>query len=248
MVSGSLNKILEKMGLYDLFVLLFTGFLIVSMTIFLNREIFHCAVVSKIQIEETIPFLLSSYLAGLCFHECSSILVRGIVLRDDNEMLKRMVSGKKKWQPYLAEIEEKDWTIAKWVFMYQVCKEWYGKNADSSRNERDQYSAGISRSLSLYFFIVAVVIGCISLSRSTWSYCVYLFISLVLSVVLYYRFERYTYMRYIRIIRAYLYGVCLKENNDGKRRDDIKVVVQQEGVDLEIKLGGKKTMRNREAG
>lgn len=60
----TLNKILEKIGLYDLFVLLFTGVIALSTTIFMNWQVFDLDIFGSITVEETFAFLFRSFCFG----------------------------------------------------------------------------------------------------------------------------------------------------------------------------------------
>lgn len=223
----TLNKILEKIGLYDLFVLLFTGVIALSTTIFMNWQVFDLDIFGSITVEETFAFLLISYFVGLILHEVSSLLYKHIFYRG-HKLLRKAVSKNRKWQPAFSKMERN--LIKKklldmpslsngesanrkicWSAAYEYSKVRMTTSGAVAHNERDQYTAGVSRSLSLYFAIMAVAVFVKSLWDHTCEHWLYVAICILLMLLFHHRFLRYTYMRYIRTFRSFCFGTLDKK-------------------------------------
>ena len=224
-----MSKILEKLGVYDLLVLLFAGIIALSATIFIDKTVLAQKILKDVIVEETFPILLSSYLVGLVLNEVSSLLYV-YVFNKNNRLVKSAVRVNRVWQPVLEQSEKrviknmlsqipelsKEGRIGRkicWPLAYEYCKVRM-RAEDLTRNERDQYTAGISRSLALYCAILTVLLTIYSILTHTNENWIYILISLLLMLLFHHRYVRFTYMRYIRTFRSYCYRENKGQAND----------------------------------
>ena len=163
-----MNKILEKLGLYDLTVLLLTGMIITTLTVIILEYVFQFNEAGELfQVSETVLFLVISYFIGLVFQEIGSIAQKHIIHRN-NGVLKRALKASYNSHYLLSEIEIKkindfvkdklqlDNIRGQESVVYNYCKSGLMQNGDMTKVDRDQYISSMSRSLSVYFGLIFI--------------------------------------------------------------------------------------------
>ena len=218
------DKILSRLGIYDILGVLFSGICMGASTLVLLK-------ISGVNVDivknETFAFFIFSYIAGLIFQEFTSFLQRTWFNRG-NRLLLKALRYKECDNLYMekAEVNEvkqqvldkiKKQSLQKITndqstnIVYNYCKNYISKKEATARVDRDQALAAMARSLSLYCFLSPLIFLLPLIFEITpivplWARFVIPCLLLALSVLLYFRFKRFTYRRFIAIYRYYLYN------------------------------------------
>lgn len=220
-----MNQIFDKLGVYDLMSILLSGICITTFSLGIVTFIFQLPWLSSLRLimEDTIPFLVISYLVGLFFQELSSLLYNLFFLRKGNKLLEKAFDTSDHMFPCLTVNEKKAiCTIVENTLeresskkikidqevIYNFCKFYLINNNYMTRANMDQTTFGLSRSLSLYFFCAAFVIfvyGCTltTISIPLIGSGIILFL---ISALLYFRCIRFAKLRYVNMLRAFYYS------------------------------------------
>lgn len=227
-----MNEILNKLGVYDLIAVLLSEISISTISILVLPLMHTIPININLQTNETLSFLVLSYLLGLIFHEVTSLIQEKTVHRN-NGLLKATLKTPKNSRRLLTEVEKDGiytYVINKLNLnpnedndnvIYNYCKFYIMKNADTSRIDRDQSISAMSRSLSLYFILLAITFlinGFLNIFFQSEPVeiiyvvisFIYVVISLLCSFLLYYRYKRFNQLRYINIFRTFYYNVVEK--------------------------------------
>lgn len=182
-----MNQIFEKLGIYDLVVLVLSGTIIVSTSIWigssiLNFEWIKLEWITQLKTEGTILFLLISYVVGIVFQELGSLWYRnvrnqkGILLK---EIFEQTDGPEGHWKLSAEEVKAINENLGKIInttdrdSIYNYCKFYLINNSKMSREDRNQATAGISRSLALYSAILCFVFV-VSIFANTKDYMEYI--------------------------------------------------------------------------
>ncbi len=214
-----LDNILSRLGIYDLMGVLYTG-TIISVTLWFINDLFNIVnfQFEALDVNGTFLFIVISYFLGLVFQEVGSFISKSIFFRK-NKLLHIAMRSKEN-DPYLmseAEMkllkkklkEERGYenNNADISYIYNYCKSYCFEHCDVSLIDKDQSIAAMSRSLSVFFYVLGVlIIIVVFLSDSIrYIWLVPVPVSMFLAVLMFIRFRRFTIIRYVRILRAYLY-------------------------------------------
>lgn len=216
-----MNKILDKFGVYDLVAVLLPGISISTFSVLILQMVYKVSVDVNLQVNETLTFLVLSYFLGLVFQELGSIIQKKITYKN-NGLLKEALNTSKDSHLYLTENEKKgifSYVIEKLRLnvnenneniVYNYCKFYVLESGDTSRIDKDQSLGAMSRSLSLYFIMLSIVIlNSVFLQPSLFK-IVLIILSLAFTVLLYNRCVRFAKLRYIYIFREFYYKVVVK--------------------------------------
>ena len=240
----TVNKVLSKLGIYDLIVVLFTGILICTLTIAMIiisgfSNLFSIFASENLKSYTSLIFLISSYFIGLMFQEIGSYEQRYITNKD-NKLLKRALHTEDNSYVFLTEKELE--SIFEYVsqkidckinnsnsqenldkyhinMVYNYCRYYVVKNFDTSRMDRDQSLAAMSRSLHIYFMstsIFTLIFFVVPLFFGFFfpTYLYLFIISVSTSVLMYFRNYRLAQLRYIYVFRLFYYFVVKKDENN----------------------------------
>lgn len=94
--------------------------------------------------------------------------------------------------------------------VYNYCKYYLIENEETTRIDKDQSLSAMSRSLSLYFSLLSILMFVSILFQPSLIKFVSIIISLILAILFYYRCIRFAKLRYIYIFRAFYYSVVAK--------------------------------------
>lgn len=200
-----MDKILEKLGVYDLIGVMFSGLIILLFTryicVFLNFKL-------VIDCNDTFQLLIISYFIGLVFQEIGSRINCWKILKSIfTPVYDLHISLSQKEVDFLfseahnkmgLEIAEKHL-----MEIYNFCKL---KNNIDLDSDRKQSLGGMARSLMLYFFFAFIMLM-ISFF-TTWRY-IYLgiaFLCLCFGWLFYNRYVRFMKMKYVNILRGYCFN------------------------------------------
>ncbi len=212
-----LDNILSRLGIYDLIGVLYTG-TVISATLWFINSVFD---VVKLQFEAfnvngTFLFIVISYFLGLVFQEIGSFFSKSILFRK-NKLLYTAMDSKDN-DPYLMSDAEMKLLKKKLkddcgyennnvdiLHIYNFCKSYCFEHCDVSLIDKDQSIAAMSRSLSVFFSILSVLIFIVVFVNDGIRYILLVPVSMFLAVLMFIRFRRFTIIRYVRILRTYLY-------------------------------------------
>lgn len=216
-MNAMLDNILSRLGIYDLMGVLYTG-TIIAVTLWCVNGVFDIVKLQfdSLDVNGTFLFIVISYFLGLVFQEIGSFLSKSFFFRK-NKLL-HTAMGSKESDPYLmSEAEMKllkkklkedhsyDNNIADISYIYNYCKSYCFEHCDVSLIDKDQSIAAMSRSLSVFFSALSVFIFIIVFFNNGIRYIWLVPILMFLAVLMFIRFKRFTIIRYVRILRAYLY-------------------------------------------
>lgn len=213
-----MNKILDKFGVYDLVAVLLSGISISTFSSLVLQMGYEISLDINLQVNETLSFLVISYFLGLVFQELGSLIQKRITHKN-NRLLKIALTTSNDSHFLLTEIEKK--AVCSYVIeklnlnadenndsvVYNYCKFYILKNEDTSCIDKDQSLSAMSRSLSLYFTLLAVIIFVNTIFSPSLIKIILIIISVVFAVLLYYRCIRLAKLRYIYIFRTFYYKV-----------------------------------------
>ena len=207
-----MDKILDKLGVYDLVAVLLSGISISTFTMLIVDRVYRLSIKFDAEINEYVIFLVISYFIGLVFQEMGSLIQKKILYKD-NGLLKKALQTSEKSSTYMT-VEEKN-RIYKSVTkkigsnndndVYNYCKFYVFNRCDTSRIDKDQSISAMSRSLSLYFVILTIILFFIYFIQFDLTKFIIMIITFSLSFILYNRSVRFTIIRYISIFRTYYY-------------------------------------------
>lgn len=172
-----LDKILDKLGIYDLLAVLLTG-VIISVTTILYSRFLDFQFVNDLTFDTNgvLLFLLISYFIGLIFQELGSSIQKHFIFKKNKLLLDTIyhkepvklfglkILEEKNDYVYLTEFEWR--RIVRFVnrklnlnrnscyveVIYNYCKHHVLYDKDSARLDKDQSMSAMGRSLSIYFF------------------------------------------------------------------------------------------------
>lgn len=211
-----MDKILDKFGIYDLVGVLLSGISICTFSLLVLQLVYKIHIDIKLQVNETLSFLVISYFSGFIFQEFGSLMQK--IIYKNNALLKKALKVSDDSHTLLTEIE-KD-SIYAYIrsklnlendnIVYNYCKFYIMESCDITRINKDQSLSAMSRSLSLYFAILAIIALATALINPNRPNIILFLSSTFLSILLHYRYVRFVKLRYIYILRTFYYNVVLK--------------------------------------
>lgn len=211
-----MNKILDKLGIYDLVAVLLSGMSICTFSLLVLQLVYKIHIDIRLAVNEILSFIVVSYFLGLVFQECGSIIQK--LIYKNNALLQKALKVSDKSHILLTETEKSGiyayvkskTNIKNDNMVYNYCKFYIMRNCDTIKIDKDQSLSALSRSLSLYFIILAIITLITVFVNPNHLNIILLFISILFSVLLYYRCVRFAKLRYTYIFRTFYYHVVLK--------------------------------------
>lgn len=211
-----MSKILDKFGIYDLVAVLLSGINICIFSSLVLQLVYKISIDIELQVNKTLSFLVVSYFLGLIFQEFGSLVQK--IITHNNILLKKALKVSDKSNTLLTETEKDGvYTYVKSKFnvendniVYNYCKFYIIENYDTTRIDKDQSLSAMSRSLFLYFVILAIIALINIFFNPNHLNIILLFVSIILLALFCYRWIRFTKLRYIYIFRTFYYNVVLK--------------------------------------
>lgn len=211
------DNIMNKLGIYDLIGVMYTGVAITAISLLLNKVL--CITELRFDdniINDTFLFFMVSYFIGIIFQEIGSFLIRYVLFRN-NKLLSEALNAKDN-DPYLMSKEEMTCLRKKIkdeckidkdnldpLYIYNHCRCFCEEHRDITKVDREQSNAAMSRSFSTYFFIMSVVSAVIIISKGCTQHIWLVPILVFLGILMFVRFKRFTINRYVHILRMYLH-------------------------------------------
>lgn len=199
-----MDKILEKLGIYDLIGVMFSGLIIALFTkyiyIFLNLN-------SKIEVDDTFQLLIISYFIGLVFQEigsrlnCWKILIS--IFKPINDL---HISLSLKEVEFLMKEAHNKFGFENpenhLIEIYNFCKSKSSSDLDS---DRKRSLSGMARSLMIYFLFASIMLIIGFFITLNYMYLMISFLCLCFGWLFYNRYKRFMKMTYVYILRNYYY-------------------------------------------
>lgn len=225
MMLDVVDKILSRLGIYDIIGVWFSGAIIAYMTKFMLQACWRDISISIL--EKPFSAILICYAIGLVFQELTSFIHKTCICKNKNRYLRNAITPKSQYYLFMEEkeIDTVNQYVAKKLnledsvrkdnIIYYYCKNYYYRNANTIGSERDQVIAAMARSLSFYCFVAIIIpfMKWSDLLQSSTANCCNILLVIGLAVLLiglgclfYERFKRFTYRRFITIYRYYLYN------------------------------------------
>ena len=204
-----MDKILEKFGIYDL------------VAILVLQLFYKFSININFRVNETVVFFVISYFLGLVFQEFGSFIQKKTTHKN-NALLKAALKTSDNSHIYLTDKEKKgvySYIIEKLNLnphdnidniVYNYCKFYILESNETTRIDKDQSISAMSRSLSLYFALLAVMVFISNFFEPAAMKIILVIISLFFAGLFYYRCMRFTKLRYINIFRTFYYKVVAK--------------------------------------
>ena len=204
-----MGNILEKLGIYDLFVIFLSGAIITYITSLVCEKFF----INKfpVSVDETISFLILSFFVGTIFQEIGSLIFRktfnvnkeilkAIFINSDDKSTALIKQERDGIEKYFIE-KEMDYKDKEMIYNY--CKYKLLEAGVSVNGDNNQSISGLSRSLALYFGILGFIFficSCVNMI-----FFLYLIICTLLCIIFLTRCIRFIKIRYVFIFRSFYY-------------------------------------------
>lgn len=224
-----MDKILDKLGVYDIIAVLLSGVIMTVSTMLVilimpGKMVMPEEMINIERYSENIWlvfFWIGSYLTGMIFQEIGSYLQKRIIFRNksllvlgfdgnDDQWVNLLPKEKSGILEYFRSKQVIDETEIDIDYIFNYCKYNIDAADMSIRITRDQTISALSRSLSLYFLSAAIFILLYSIITQ---YFYYLIISAGfggVSWILFKRCKRFAQIRYITVLRWFYYKRILK--------------------------------------
>lgn len=238
------DKVLDKLGLYDIVAVLLSGMVITTLSYLLLTAVYAInieALNNGFDSGVVFIFLILSYFIGLVFQELGALFQFTIYNLIHNKSLamyktrkhweKEKDNGQKSYQ-YItkaefellkkklknADIDDKEWNDNT-IFYY--CKK-YNEKDNANLLEKLKSLGAMSRSFVIYFFIVFVCSLVYYISQQPYQINLKLFVPIIafaLFLIFYFRFTRFVVMRNTAIFRNYLYSNINEKSENNQERN-----------------------------
>lgn len=209
---------LEKLGVYDLVVVLLTGSIILTLSIIYIQFTSIIELPEVVQVSETLLFLVISYFIGIVFQEVGS-WVCNLAIDKNHTIICSTLHDSRNSRYHLSQDEcdgifdyIKGKMRTKEVSEYSVysfCKYYVYKNCKTNELKRDLTLAGMSRSFFIFFVLLFVVSTIYYFGHLSSSILIIAIFSLLLSVLFFVRFIRFQKLRYIKVFRLFYYSAII---------------------------------------
>lgn len=214
-----MNQILDKLGIYDLLAILFSGISVLTISLLILELVYQIPISTDLNVNESLLYFVLSYFLGMLLQEIGWLIYAEHICKN-RKLLKDVLSTDLDAIYSLTE-SEKD-RLSAYVSgqlnmenvnentIYEYCKSYVLQYCDMSRMDKDQSLSAMSRSFALYFFALTVIAAFSLLFQFTGARFGTCLASLLLAVLFHNRCLRFSRMRYSKILRTFYY--CKQES------------------------------------
>ncbi|MFI3214842.1 MAG: hypothetical protein R3Y24_16135 [Eubacteriales bacterium] len=206
-----MEQLLDKIGLYDILVLLFTGLFMYIYTIFVVQQLGLDYVGDIISSWGSDPVVLvvASYFIGMVFQEITSVIQQKFTNKNDRLLTQawEKLEEKEGIENYFASNLPKIYAEQSIRRTYNYCRMKVLLNKKNNIIERQQTTSAMGRSLSLFFAIYAVILFLLLLQSFNIKTIIFLILSISMCIVFYVRHVRYFVLRYTYIFKIFYYHI-----------------------------------------
>lgn len=218
-----MDSILEKLGVYELFSIIFAGSVITYCSVILEKYYFKFGFsLNNLTngLNKTVLFVLVSCFIGILFQEFGSIIINRLLFKN-NKLLKIAYSSKSLSESEYNKLESifNDKGINDLVEKYNESKYYILLKGNTSRADKEMALSSMSRSFFVYFFIISIALLLEMILNLNLDYMEPFVPSVILTIVMFFRLKRFANMRYVYIFRNYLYA----ENNRRKKKTVVTI-------------------------
>lgn len=215
------DKVLDKLGLYDLFGVMLPGIVACSITLIVDEVLLEYGLSKYLNSDNLMTFLVIGYFVGVVLQELGSISMK--YLQKGEKLLKKALNPvndsrehipEEEWHLINSEVSAKlgKKDSVSLSLLYNYCN-YSGGN--SALADKDHSVAAMSRSLAVYFALLSVMLMGLLCAVKEARIAYFLCVSLFLMLLLWKRSERFFIIRYIRIVRTYYYQ-SIKKNEESQ--------------------------------
>lgn len=206
-----MDKILDRMGLFDLIAVLLPGSIAVSLTIIFDQIIFGFGISKYVNTDDIVVFLIISYFVGMIYQEFGSLTYKYLINAKNAVLRRSLDTTRKNSSLTSAEKEAVQKIVCKELHLsempddnqlFNYCRYSGGSTAHS---DKEQSLAAMSLNLSLYFFMLSLVIGFWAIFHSVGNLGVAA-VLLMIGLLLLQRSVRYYSVRFVRVVRTFYYS------------------------------------------
>ncbi len=213
-----MEKILNKMGIYDIISVWLSGVIMLFLTTTITNELFNWSILKYCYFANAIFIIAGGYFVGMVFQEIGNFLQRNI-LNKNSRIIKKVLSKEDESfsnRNMMLTDSERDFIVGYEQFqkensnpeyIYNYCKYYVVSKADASSMDRNQVTAAISRSLAVYFafLIIFIAISMLCITDKIVAKCIVAVVSVFLSILFFYRSYRFVRIRYIQYFRVFYF-------------------------------------------
>ena len=207
-----MDKVLEKLGLYDLIGVLLSGIIIVLLSIKVSI-LFDV----EINFDFSFSFLVFSYFIGLIFQELGSKLDCWKILKSifENKYDLHISLSQKEidfFTTKVCEMLDIDFNDNSIIQIYFHCKLSNSNGKDKNDYDMRQSISLMARNLFIYFFSLSIFLSGSFFIKFDYKYGCWSIVSVVLTFLFYNRYIRFMKMKYVRILREYYYSNIIESD------------------------------------
>ncbi|MFI3212548.1 MAG: hypothetical protein R3Y24_04320 [Eubacteriales bacterium] len=210
-----MDRLLEKMGLYDMLVLISTGFFIGSFSVIVYVRLgYEWIYASELSWgTEVLVIVVLSYFIGTIFQEVSSIIHERIYVKDDIPLHEvwNTLPERKEIEKYFKEEIPSAYGEDDIRKIYDYCRMTVMLTNKLGLTDKYQALSAMSRSLYLYFGVLVMVLAGFFVTETSWEHLAYLVISMIICWLFYKRYKRYFKLRYKYIYKAFYYDMMMQK-------------------------------------
>ena len=216
-----MSDVLEKLGIFDLLAVLLTGVSVMTVSLLVFEAMCLDSVNIELDIEKALPFFVLSYLCGIALQEIGSLIEKkrfegGIWTVFEKDILDTNSSEKaylrytylRDTYQYLRETlgaeNSTEGADTHNNIVYDYCKRHAQKKQAMSQIDRFTCVCVMSRSLSLYFCLLAGVLLLLAILDFSCLEALLFAISASPCVLFYHRFEKSLKIRYLCLLAGVL--------------------------------------------
>lgn len=233
-----MDKILNKLGVYDIIGVLFTGICVTVIATFLETKVYESGIIEKFDLHHYgVTFLVVSYMIGLLLQELGSFLYNEIFYGEDELLVSVFTENNNKRRSLTKEecarlgnimnlqTKSSEENESDYINTYFACKYWIAQNMVVEKVDKNQALAAMSRSMVIFFALESIrvmLVHPLSIEQDcTW---VMLFLLFLFIVFLFHRrYIRFSQMRYVTIFREYL---ALQAEKDDLEKGEIVIYIK----------------------
>ena len=212
-----MSDVLEKLGIFDLLAVLLTGVSVLTVSLLVFEAMCLDSVDIELDIEKALPFFVLSYLCGIALQEIGSLIEKkrfegGIWTVFEKKTFKANPPKEGYLNDTYQYLKEKlgaentpKGTDTHNNIVYDYCKRYAQEKKAMSQIDRFTCVCVMSRSLSLYFCLLAGVLLLLAILDFSCLKALLFAISASLCVLFYYRFKRFSEIRYRSVFQIFYY-------------------------------------------
>lgn len=207
-----MESILKKIDFYELFSIFFAGSIITYLSILICHYHLGISLNYRINVSSTLLYILISCFVGFIFQEIGSFVVKNIVY-SKNKLVNKAYAANDNNNYMLStsefnKLEEifKEKDIKDVVMKYNLCKYYLQNKGNTTTMDKDLALSSMSRSFAICFMITTILYLGIIIVDKQWYNLALLFVSIMLTIIMWKRFKRFAILRYVHVFRTYLYS------------------------------------------